>query len=215
MTARILIADDHALVRRGLRALIEGDTNFTIVGQANDSGEAMRLAQELRPDILLLDISMPGIGGIEVARQLHVVQPALRILILTAHEDESLLREAFKAGVMGYIVKRTVDAELIRALQTVARGAQYIHPSMTGALLQILAPSARSTPRDSIDAETLTPRELEVLRLLVHGYTNRQVAENLSISVRTAEGHRANLMGKLGLSSRLELVEYAKAHSLL
>ncbi len=215
MTVRILIADDHALVRRGLRSLIEGDTDFTIVGEANDSSETMRLAQELRPDILLLDVSMPGIGGIEVARQLHNAQPDLRILILTAHEDESLLSEALKAGVAGYIVKRTVDAELIEALQTVARGDQYVHPSMTCALLQIIAPTDLSTNRGTIETESLTPRELEVLRLLVHGYTNRQVSEELSISIRTAEGHRANLMGKLGLSSRLELVEYAKAHSLL
>lgn len=214
MSVHILIADDHALVRRGLQVLIEGEAGFEVMGEADSSEETLRLARELQPDILLLDISMPGRGGIEITRQLHLSQPDLRILILTAHEDDSLVREAFSAGAMGYIVKRAADAELINALKSLSRGDLYVHPSMTSALLQTLTPPP-SLLDDSGQVESLTPRELDVLRRLAHGYTNRQMAEDLNISIRTVEGHRANLMGKLGLTSRLDLVEYAKKHSLL
>jgi two-component system response regulator NreC len=205
------------LIRRGLRDLIEGDSAFVTVGEAADSDETLRLAEELRPDVLLLDISMPGIGGIETTRRLHAAQPELRILVLTVHEDESLLREALRAGALGYIIKRAADGELLDALRAVSRGDPYIHPAMTRALIQALAQSAPPTAavHESAPVETLTPRELEVLRLLVNGYTNRQIADQLSISVRTAEGHRANLMGKLGLRSRLDLVQYAEKHALL
>ncbi len=212
---RILIADDHALVRRGLQALIEGESGFDPIGEAADAEETLRLARELQPDILLLDISMPGQGGIEITRQLHQAQPDLRILILTAHEDESLVREAFKAGAMGYIVKRAADAELVNALKSLSQGDLYVHPSMMNALLQTLTPPPPSSVEEPANVEALTARELDVLRRLVHGYTNRQIAEELKISVRTVEGHRANLTGKLGLTSRLDLVEYAKEHAIL
>lgn len=211
---RILIADDHRLIRRGLQTLIEGEPDFVLVGEAGDSAETLRLAEELRPDIVLLDISMPGIGGIEITRRLHAVQPALRILILTVHEDESILREALRAGALGYIVKRAADGELLDALRCVARGDPYVHNSMTRALFQALQP-VEPAEHSVVPVEALTPRELEVLRLLAHGYTNRQVAEQLSVSIRTAEGHRSNLMSKLNLRSRLDLVEYAQKHSLL
>jgi two-component system, NarL family, response regulator NreC len=214
MNVRILIADDHSLVRRGLRALIEGEPGYTIVGEAVNGEETIRLVEELRPEIVLLDISMPGVNGIEITRTLHTAQPALCVLILTVHEDQSLLREAFAAGAMGYIVKRAADDELIRALQTVVRGELYIHPTMTSALIKAMMPSS-PPPADEAVVEPLTPRELEVLRLLAQGYTNREVAQQLNISIRTAEGHRANLMDKLGISSRLDLVEYAKKHALL
>jgi two-component system response regulator NreC len=195
---RILIADDHQLIRRGLADLIAGEADLTAVGEA-----------------VLLDINMPGVGGIEVARQLCAAQPAPRVLILTGYEDESLLREALRAGAMGYIVKRAADNELIEALRTVARGDPYVHASMTRALLQSLRPAPPPAGDEPAPVEALTLREQEVLRLLAQGYTNRQVADELSISVRTAEGHRGNIMSKLGLRSRLDLVAYAQKHSLL
>lgn len=212
MTIRILVADDHKLIRLGVQALITGEPDFEVVGETADSDETLRLAESVHPDIVLMDISMPGVGGIETTRALCKRLPGVRVLILTVHEDEAMLREALRAGAMGYIVKRAADSELIHALRAVARGDHYIHPTMTRALLRELTQQPSPDPRA---VESLTSREIEVLRLLVNGYTNRQVAEELSISIRTAEGHRASLMSKLGLRSRLDLVNFAAKHGLI
>ena len=212
MSIRILIADDHGVLRAGLRALLNAEPELEVVGEAGDGDEALRLATQLRPDVLLLDISMPGPGGIEVTRRVKQALPDTRVLILTVHEDESLLREAIQAGAAGYIIKRAVESELINAIQAVWRGDVYIHPAMTRALLKEVAPATFS---DETPVEPLTPRETEVLQLIAQGYTNRQIAEQLTISVRTVETHRANLMDKLGLRSRVELVRYAREHGLL
>ncbi len=211
MPIQILIADDHGVLRAGLRTLLNAEPNLEVVGEASDGDTVLRLANELRPDIVLLDISMPGPGGIEVTRQLKESLPELRVLILTAHEDESMLREAVQAGAAGYIIKRAVESELINAILSVSRGDLYVHPAMTRALLKetSLFPSV---PEPSV--ESLTPREIEVLRLIAKGYTNGQIAKELSLSVRTVESHRANLMGKLELRSRVELVRYAMEHGL-
>jgi two-component system, NarL family, response regulator NreC len=211
MPIQILIADDHGVLRAGLRTLLNAEPNLEVVGEASDGDTVLRLANELRPDIVLLDISMPGPGGIEVTRQLKASLPELRVLILTAHEDESMLREAVQAGAAGYIIKRAVESELINAILSVSRGDLYVHPAMTRALLKetSLFPSM---PEPSV--ESLTPREIEVLRLIAKGYTNGQIAKELSLSVRTVESHRANLMGKLELRSRVELVRYAMEHGL-
>ena len=211
MPIQILIADDHGVLRAGLRTLLNAEPNLEVVGEASDGDTVLRLASELRPDIVLLDISMPGPGGIEVTRQLKESLPELRVLILTAHEDESMLREAVQAGAAGYIIKRAVESELINAILSVSRGDLYVHPAMTRALLKetSLFPSM---PEPSV--ESLTPREIEVLRLIAKGYTNGQIAKELSLSVRTVESHRANLMGKLELRSRVELVRYAMEHGL-
>jgi len=162
--------------------------------------------------VALLDLSMPGLDGIQVTRQLKQTLPGIRTLILTVHEDEGLLREAIKAGASGYIVKRAVEAELISAIHAISSGNLYVHPSMTRVLLRDLSPAL--VP-DEAPSEPLTPREIEVLRLIAQGHTNRQVAEALQLSVRTVESHRANLMSKLGISSRAELVRYAMEHGLL
>jgi two-component system response regulator NreC len=212
MPIRILIADDHGVIRAGLRALLEDIPDITVVGEASDGGEALAKAVELKPDILLMDLSMPNIGGIEATRQLSRGEPQVRILILTVHEDESLLKEVIRAGAAGYIVKRAAQEDLLHAIRVVARGDLYIHPTMTRALF--IEPPA-SVPAKVSEIETLTLREIEVLQLLAKGYTNRQIAENLSLSPRTVEGHRANVSGKLGLHSRVELVEYAEKHGLL
>jgi two-component system response regulator NreC len=208
---RVLIADDHGVLRAGLRALLKTEEDLQVVDEAADGDTALRLASRLRPDIVLLDLSMPGPGGIEVTRKLKEMLPATRVLILTVHEDETLLREALKAGASGYIIKRAVESELINAIHAVSRGEIYVHPAMTRWLLQEPAPAA---PKRR-DPATLTPREIEVLRLIVQGHTNSQIAEVLRLSVRTIESHRANLMGKLGLQSRVELVRYAVKNKLL
>jgi len=208
---RVLIADDHGVLRAGLRALLKTEEDLQVVGEAADGDTALRLASRLRPDIVLLDLSMPGPGGIEVTRKLKEMLPTTRVLILTVHEDETLLREALKAGASGYIIKRAVESELINAIHAVSRGEIYVHPAMTRWLLQEPAPVA---PKRR-DPAALTPREIEVLRLIVQGHTNSQIAEVLRLSVRTIESHRANLMGKLGLQSRVELVRYAVKNKLL
>ena len=218
MSIRILIADDHGVLRAGLRALLNTEPDLQVVGEATDSQETLRLAGELHPDVVLLDISMPGPGGIKVTQQLKEALPKARVLILTVHEDESLLREAMRAGAAGYITKRAIEPELINAIHAVWRGDLYVHPAMTRALLKDLAPSTESPPPHTTNdrpIEPLTPRESEVLTLIAQGYTNRQAADILSISVRTVESHRANIMGKLGLRSRVELVRYAMKHGLL
>ncbi len=212
MSIRILIADDHGVLRAGLRALLNAEPDLEVVGEAADGDETLRLVRDVEPDVVLLDVSMPGPGGIEVTRQVKAALPQTRVLILTVHEDESLLQEAVGAGAAGYVIKRAVESELINAIRAVWRGDLYIHPAMTRALLRGVKPAA---PSDEEVVEPLTPRETEVLRLIALGYTNRQIAEKLTISVRTVETHRANLTDKLGLRSRVELVRYAREHDLL
>ncbi len=212
MNIRILIADDHGVIRAGLRSLLNTMTNFLVVGEAADGNEVIKLLLELSPDVILMDISMPGMSGIETTKKVVEICPDVRVLILTVHEDEELLREAIRSGASGYIVKRAVETELKTAIQAVCRGEIYVHPSMTRSLISDLKPS-EETPGGGI--EQLTPREIEVLRLLARGYTNRQIAQKLNISTRTVEGHRSNLAGKIGHSSRVEFVNFAEENGLL
>lgn len=212
MPLRILICDDHRLMQRGIATLLESQPDMEVVGVASDTASSLRLTHEHRPDIVLMDINMPGAGGIEATRQLTESLPDVRVLILTVHEDDSILHEALRAGAAGYIVKRAVESELLDAARAVARGELYVHPSMTRSLLRALTAPPKPEPDDG---ESLTPREIDVLRLLARGFTNRQIAEKLTVSVRTVEGHRANITGKLGLHSRVELADYAESHRLL
>ncbi len=211
MAIRILLADDHGVMRAGLRAVLEDEAAVEVVGEAATGEEALQLAGKLQPDIILLDIGMPGIDGIEATRRLKNIQPHIKVLILTVYEDETLLREAIRAGASGYIVKRAAGDELIDAIQAVSRGYMYIHPSITRMLVNDLSPAADTK---KIAIETLTPRESEVMGYIIRGYTNRGIAEALYISVRTVESHRANVFGKLGLKNRVELVEFAEKYGL-
>lgn len=212
MPTRILIADDHAVLRSGLHALLNGDPDVKIVGEAENSQATLRLAEALRPDLVLMDISMPDMGGIEATRRLKQILPEVQVLILTVHEDEGLMRAAIRAGASGYVLKRAEESEIVSAIQAVMRGDMYIHPSMTRLLLKDHSPRPQHA-RASV--EQLTPREIDVLRYIARGYTNRQIAEALNLSPRTVEGHRANLVGKLGLRSRVELVNFAEEQGLL
>lgn len=213
MPIRILIADDHAVVRSGLRTLLSTAEGIEVVGEAETGVEAMRLVETLQPTMVLLDISMPPESGVKTAQQLKEKYPALIVLFLTMHEDETLLHEALRAGAAGYLIKRADESEILQAIHAASRGDLYVHPSMTRALLH---PSATpAADRRASATDTLTPREVDVLRLLVRGNTNRQIAGLLGLSIRTVENHRANLMGKLGLSSRVELMNYAEDHGLL
>lgn len=211
MVTRILIADDHPVLRSGLRVLLAADPDLEVVGEAGTGDETLRLAEELHPDVVLLDIGMPGESGIETVRRLKATLPDLKVLFLTMHEEEGTLLEALNAGGDGYVIKRADQPEIIQAIRVVQRGDVYVHPAMTSALLS----QAETTERRPEPVEPLTRREIDVLRLLARGNTNRQIAELLALSIRTIESHRANLMGKLGLSSRVELVTYAEEHGLL
>jgi two-component system response regulator NreC len=209
---RILIADDHSVVRSGLRALLRAAPDLEVVGEAEDGLETLRLAAALHPDMVLLDITMPPENGIKTAKRLKESHPEIIVLILTMHEDEGLLHEALRAGAAGYVIKRAEESEIIQAIHTASHGDIYVHPAMTRALLQ---QPVTSEHRRGAPVNPLTPRELDVLRLLAKGNTNRQIAALLDLSVRTVENHRANLMGKLGLVSRVELVNYAEENGLL
>lgn len=211
MTVSVLIADDHAIVRTGLRALVESDPSLVLVGEASGGYEAIQLVEELHPDILVLDISMPDLDGISVLKQLKTKKSDLRILMLTIHEDKALLRESIKLGAAGYVIKQVAEKELLLAIKIIRRGDMYIDPSMQSTLIEI--DEKLNTSQYSVDV--LTPREIEVLKLIVSGYTNRQVGEELNISVRTAEAHRANLTEKLGIKNRVELVRYARENNLI
>jgi two-component system response regulator NreC len=209
----IIIADDHEVIRAGLRALLGAESDLQVVGEAANGEEAVHLAEQLTPDIALLDISMPGLNGIEATRKIHEAFPSTRVLILTVHEEKELLQEALRNGASGYVLKQAVKSELINAIHAVARGDLYVHSAMTRALLDQTAPV--SPPSIRKDYPTLTTREVEILRLIAQGYTNSQIGDQLYISVRTVEFHRSNLMGKLGLDSRVGLVRYAAEHGLV
>ncbi len=209
---KILIADDHAVVRAGLRALISAESNMELAGEASSGTEAVELTREVEPDVLVLDISMPDFDGIEVIKKIKPKFPHLHILMLTIHEDEALLKAALKAGASGYILKQAAEQELISAIRVILRGDIYVDPAM---LRRVLVEEVVQPATVQNKAEPLTPREIEVLKLIVQGYTNRQIGEELNISIRTAENHRANLCDKLGLHTRVELVRYAREQRLI
>lgn len=210
---RILIADDHAIFRSGLRALLKEEDDFEIVGETGNGFDTLREVDRLDVDLLLLDLSMPGLSGSQVAEALLDQDPHLAIVVLTMHEEEYYLRELFKMGVRGFILKKSTGTDLIQAIRTVHRGGEYVDPSMAGRFvaLSVGAPARRRVAQD----ERLTRREKEVCRLLALGNTNAEVAEQLVISERTVETHRANLMAKLELRTRAELVRYAIDHGLM
>lgn len=212
MSIRVLIADDHGLLRAGLRTLLNAEPAIKVVAEASDGYEALRKVKTTNPDVILMDISMPGQCGIETARKLKQIKPGVHILILTVHEDKSLLREAIQAGASGYIVKRAVESELINAIHAVSHGDMYVHPAMTRFILH---ETTHKRPEPKQPLEPLTNREIDVMRLIVHGYTNRQIAELLNLSRRTVESHRANIMGKLQVNSRVELMRYAEESGFL
>jgi two-component system response regulator NreC len=212
MAIKVLIADDHAIVRAGLRTLITTESDLLLLGEAAGGLEAIDKVHQLSPDVLVLDISMPDMDGIEVIRVLKDEGSKCAILVLTVHEDEALLREAVRLGAAGYIIKHAAESELITAIRSVISGDLYVHPRMIRSLFNN---EHKSPQKDRANIEALTTREGEVLKLIVQGYTNKQVAEELCISIRTAEGHRANLTEKLGINSRVDLLRYARDHQLI
>jgi two-component system response regulator NreC len=214
MVTRILLADDHAVLRAGLRLLLEAQPDLKVVGEAGDGREAMRLAEELKPDLILLDLTMPGLSGMETLPVLRKKLPAARIVILTMHDDVSYLRQALSRGASGYVLKKAADNELISAVRAVLRGEVYVQPSMNKDLLNDLLPrESAATPSDPW--ESLSEREQEVITLVALGHTSAEIAERLSLSAKTVETYRARGMEKLNLRSRAALVQFAIARGML
>jgi DNA-binding NarL/FixJ family response regulator len=200
---RILIADDHGIVRSGLRMLIERQDDMRVVAEADDGVDALELSQVERPDVAVLDVSMPRMTGLQAAREIRAHSPDTRVLLLSMHDDERYFFEGLEAGAAGYVLKRAADTDLIEALRTVAGGRTFLSDDAQ-ALLMREWQEGRAEPDDP-----LTPRELEVVKLIAEAYTNRQIAETLKVSEKTVESHRANLLSKLGMRDRVELVRYA------
>lgn len=216
MVTRILIADDHGVVREGLALLLEAESTVEVMGMVATAEEAVAFAAESPPDLILMDISMPEMGGIEATRRVKARAPGVRVLILTVHEDKVLMSEAVNAGASGYLLKQAIKAELLHALDSVMRDELYVHPVITRILVTEMLDGERAEKKtEETPLSSLTPREVDVLRLLAQGHTNRQAADMLGISVRTVEYHRANLAGKLKAPGRVALVKYAEEHGLL
>ena len=214
---RILLADDHAILRAGLRLLIDSQPDLKVIGEAGDGRETIAKARELRPDLVLLDLNMPELDGLKAIPILRQEARDLKIMILTMHDDIDYLEEALRAGASGYVLKQAVDVELLMAIRAVTRGETYVHSAMTQKLLQRTAPQlATVAPNEATDPwNMLSERELSVLTLVAKGYTNAQIAQELYLSVKTVETYRARGMGKLNLQTRAQLVKAAYDRGLL
>jgi DNA-binding NarL/FixJ family response regulator len=202
---RVVIADDHAILRDGVRALLSTAQDVEVVGEAADGTEAVARCQALRPDVVLLDVNMPGLGGLEAALVLRRECPDTRVLFLSQHEDREYVARALQAGAAGYVLKKAAGAELVSAIRAVHTGGLVLDPAVARAAME----PERNEDAGASDYDRLTDREKQVLRLVAEGRANKEVAEELGISVKTAMSHREHLMQKLGLHSRTELVKFA------
>ncbi len=207
---KIVLVDDHAVVRSGLHLLLDAEEDMEVIGEAGNAKDAIFRARALKPDVILLDVVMPGESGIEVLPMLLKESPETKVLVLSMQDDPSYVREAFAAGASGYVLKEAADEEVVSAVREIAGGGHYVHPTLGARMV-----AAEAQERAAAEADPLSEREREVLRLLALGHTNQEIAQELFISVRTAESHRAHIMQKLRLATRAELVRYALSHGLL
>ncbi len=213
-TIKILIAEDHAIVREGIRMILEEEPDFDVVGEAKDGREAVELAQKMAPDVVILDISMPQMSGIEATPQIRRLCPNTRVLILTMHEEESYVFQLLRAGASGYVLKRAAATDLVEAVRSASRGEAFLYPSVARNVVKDYLNRLQSGEgRDRYDG--LTEREREILVLVADGLTNAQIAERLRISVKTIQTHRAHIMEKLDLHDRSLLVRYAVRKGLI
>ncbi|HEU0247479.1 MAG TPA: response regulator transcription factor [Gaiellaceae bacterium] len=210
MSIRVLVVDDHAVVRTGLRRVLDAEADIDTVAEAPNAERAVYEAIEHKPDVVLMDVVMPGKSGIEGMPALLQAVPDAKVLILSMQDDPHYVREAFDAGASGYVLKEAADTEVVSAVRAVAAGERYVHPALGARLI-----AAEAEERKRAEVDPLSEREREILRLLALGHTNQEIAKMLYISVRTAETHRAHIMQKLGLSSRAELVRHALSEGLL
>jgi two-component system, NarL family, response regulator NreC len=210
---RVLIADDHAILRSGLRMLIDAQADMAVVGEAQDGNEAIQIARTTSPDIVILDVTMPERGGLHAIHEILKTKPEARILLLTMHEEVAYLRTALAAGASGYVLKKSVDSDLLSAIRAVYKGRTYVDTELASELLQRELPQRRrSTPEVT---ELLSERELQVLKLVAEGFSSREIAEQIFISVKTVETYRGRFAEKLGLTSRADIVRYALETGLL
>jgi two-component system response regulator NreC len=210
VSVRVLIVDDHAVVRSGLRRVLEAEGDIEVVAEAGDTREAVFEARAHKPDVVLMDVVMPGTSGIEATPMVLEEVPEAKVLILSMQDDPRYVRAAFDAGAQGYVLKEAADAEVVEAVREVANGGRYVHPTLGARLV-----AADAEERARADADPLSDREREVLRLLALGHTNQEIAKMLYLSVRTVETHRAHIMQKLRLTTRAELVRHAIDSGLL
>lgn len=204
---RILIADDHALMREGLNLLVAAQPDMEVAAVAEDGEEALRKAKELRPDLIVMDISMPGMDGIKATERLRAECPAAKVLVLTAHEETVYMNQLLQLGISGYLLKRAAGDDLIHAIRTAASGGVYLDPTVVSRVVNSYA--GRQTLSDALKGGDLSERETEVLRLIAWGYSNKEIGSQLNVSVKTVETHKANVMKKLDLRSRVDIVRYA------
>jgi two-component system response regulator NreC len=204
---RVLLADDHVTVRHGLRLIIEGQPDMSVVAEAGDGESAIAQALAVKPDVIVMDISMPGMTGLVATRKLKKLQPDAVIVTLTRHSDDAYLQELLRAGVKGYVLKQSPPTELVQAIRAAASGGQYLDSTLTARITAGFL--GREGKRDSKAVAALSERESDVLRLIASGYSNKEIAARLSLSVKTVEAHKANAMRKLGLNGRIDIVKYA------
>ena len=207
MAVSVLLADDHPIVRQGLRHLLEMQPDFKVVGEAADGLEASQMAERYHPDVLVVDMMMPGLNGLEVTRQVRQRSPATRIIVLSMHNNDAYVLQALKRGASGYVLKDSGPAEVVQAVKQVMLGQRYLSASLAANLLELLLKQTGNLPKDPY--EELTNREREVFQLTAEGWNNTEIGERLCISPRTVEVHRANLMEKLGLHSQMDVLRYA------
>ena len=210
---RVFLADDHMVVREGLKSLVNAQPDMHVVGEAANGDAAWRAARELGPDVVVMDVSMPDMGGAEATERLKRECPQVRVLALTVYEDKSYLRQMLDAGASGYVLKRAVTDELVRAIRTVAAGDSYVDPTLAGGLVSSYF--NQDTAEGRAPAGELSEREAQVLRLIAWGYSNKEIGWKLSISAKTVDTYKLRLMEKLSLRSRTDIVRYALRHGLL
>jgi two-component system response regulator NreC len=204
---RILLADDHAILRDGIRALLKDEPGLEVIGEAENGLEVVQMTDQLRPDIVIMDIGMPRLNGLEATRQILSLSPTTRVLILTMHDNEEYIRQVLAAGALGYILKDAAARELIQAIKIVHRGEAVLSPAITRLVIEDYLRWGNLQTRN--ETSCLTPREREVLQLIAEGYTNKQMAEILCLSIKTVQSHRLKMMQKLDLHDRAELIKYA------
>ena len=205
---RVLIAEDHATVREGLKLILASESDMEVVGEVGDGNSAIELGKKLKPDVVLMDISMPSLNGLKATEKLKSSCPQVNVLALTRHKDEGYLQQILRAGASGYVLKQSPASELIHAIRAVARGGKYLDPDVVG---KVMGSITGRNPTPFEGPPDITEREAEVLRLVSWGYSNKDIANRLDLSVKTVEVHKMNAMKKLGMNSRIDIVKYAVA----
>jgi DNA-binding NarL/FixJ family response regulator len=211
---RVVLADDHAVVREGLKALVNAQSDMQVVGEAGDGESAVRAARTLAPDVLVMDLSMPVLGGAEATMRVRQESPGVKVLVLTVHEERPYLTQLLRAGASGYVLKRAAAAELVHAVRVVAAGGTYIDPSVASAVVEGYLDAEQQAADEATD-DALSPREREVLVGIARGFSNKEIAATLAVSVKTVETYKVRMSEKLGLRSRVDIVRYAAAQGWL